>query len=131
MPTIEQIQRLAVALGGDAGDERRVGHLGVPGCVARLARTLDLYGGWWRLLRGSATTRTSFKEDGKRLWVTRRLGGTRPGPAIRGGARTASTRPAGVGRLVGDPWIALPGRVRLRRRPPPCRRPRLCRGRPG
>src|SRR5256886_17409291 len=83
------------------------------------------------LLGGSATTRTSFKEDGKRLWVTRRLGGTRPGPAIRGGARAASRRPAGGGRLVGDPWIALPGRVRLRRRPPPCRRPRLCRGRPG
>src|SRR5438105_6311360 len=85
VPAIQQIQRLAVALGGDAGDERRVGHLGVPGCVARLARTLDLYGGWWRLLGGSATTRTSFKEDGKRLWVTRRLGGTRPGPAIRAG----------------------------------------------
>src|SRR2546430_11779743 len=99
MPAIEQIKRLAVALGGDAGDERRVGHLGVPGCVARLARTLDLYGGWWRLLRGSATTRTSFKEDGKRLWVTRRLGATQPGPAIRGGGRAASTRPAG-GRRV-------------------------------
>src|SRR5437016_6856753 len=85
MPAIEQIQRLAVALGGDAGDERRVGHLGVPGCVARLARTLDLYVGWWRLCRGPAKTRTSIKEDGKQLRVTQRLGGVRPGPATHSG----------------------------------------------
>jgi hypothetical protein len=43
MPSIQQVQRLPVTLGGDAGEERRVGQLGVPGCVTRLARTLDLY----------------------------------------------------------------------------------------
>src|SRR5207253_5030517 len=92
MPAIEQIQRLAVALGGDAGDERRVGHLGVPGCVARLARTHDLYVGWWRLLRGSAKTRTSFKAGGKRLRVTQRLEGY--GRAPRRGAGAVRRRRA-------------------------------------
>src|SRR2546429_6201976 len=92
VPAMRQSQRLAGARGAAAADERRVGRLGVPGCVARLARTHDLYVGWWRLLRGSAKTRTSFKEGGKRLRVTQRLEGY--GRAPRRGAGPVRRRRA-------------------------------------